>query len=518
MCRRAGESLFRYSIVGTWLSLAVVQATLAGTASERPNIVYILADDLGYGDVGCMNSGSKIATPHIDRLAAQGMRFTDAHSGSAVCTPTRYGILTGRYAWRTRLERGVLGGYSPPLIEEGRLTVPRFLKGHGYRTACVGKWHLGLGWETLRPVAFNDEIARTEPEMRSVDYARPFRGGPLSAGFDDFFGISASLDMPPFIFLHGDRCVGLPTAEQTHIRKGPAEPRFEAVDVLPTLIHQGVAYLEDQAKARPAQPFFLYLALNAPHTPIVPGSAYEGKSGLGAYGDFVVQVDDSVGQVLDALDRLNLDRTTLVIFTSDNGCSPEADFPALARHGHHPSGSFRGHKADIFEGGHRVPFLARWPGKVRAGSRCDDTICLTDLLATCAAIVEAELPGDAGEDSVNLLPDLLATARGPLREATVHHSINGSFAIRQGPWKLALCPDSGGWSQPRPGRPEAKGLPAVQLYNLHNDPGERHNLQAEQPDVVARLTRRLERYVNEGRSTPGPKQKNDRTVSFRKDG
>lgn len=508
----------RSAALGLAILLAAAPATQAGPAGDRPSILYILADDLGYGDVRSLNHDSKIATPHIDRLAAQGIRFTDAHSGSAVCTPTRYGILTGRYAWRSRLQSGVLGSYSPPLIEPGRLTVAALLKSRGYRTACVGKWHLGLEWQTLRPITLNDAIDRTEAEMRSVDYHLPFLRGPTTLGFDTFFGISASLDMPPFLFLHDDRSVGLPTAERTYLRKGPAEPRFEAVDVLPALIRQATDFLESQAEARPAEPFFLYLALNAPHTPIVPAPEYVGRSGLGAYGDFVMQVDDSVGHVLEALERLGLDRSTLVVFTSDNGCSPEADFPALARHGHQPSGPFRGTKADIFEGGHRVPFLARWPGKIRPGSTCNDTICLTDLMATCAAIAEAKLPADAGEDSVNLLPDLLGTAQGPLREATVHHSINGSFAIRQGPWKLALCPDSGGWSAPRPGRPEANGLPPIQLYNLHDDPGERHNLQAENPDVAARLTRLLERYVEQGRSTPGPRQNNDRHVSIRRAG
>jgi arylsulfatase A len=223
---------------------------------------------------------------------------------------------------------------------------------------------------------------------------------------------------------------------------------------------------------------------------------------MGDYGDFVTQVDATVGRILEALRRNGQDGNTLVVFTSDNGCAPAAGFDDLVKRGHHPSGPFRGHKADIFEGGHRVPFVARWPGKVKPGTRCDDTVCLTDLLATCAEAAGSTLPDDAGEDSVSLLPVLLGNARKALREATVHHSINGSFAIRQGPWKLALCADSGGWSAPRPGRAEAKGLPPVQLYHLGDDPSERHNLQNEHPEVITRLTRLLERYVAEGRSTP----------------
>lgn len=479
-----------------WTAAAPVRAA---DPPARPNIVYVLADDLGYGDVRALNPDSKIAVPHLDRLAREGRIFTDAHSGSAVCTPTRYGILTGRYAWRSRLKQGVLGGYSPPLIEPGRVTVASFLKQHGYRTACVGKWHLGLGWTTRTPGDFGDAIEPAKP-MENVDYAAPIRRGPTSLGFDEFFGISASLDMPPYVFIHNDRCLSVPTTRKTYIREGPAAQDFEAVDVLPVLTQRAVAFLDGQRGGD--APFFLYVPLNAPHTPIVPGPAYAGQSKVGTYGDFVMQVDAAIGTILDALARNGQERDTLVIVTSDNGCSPMADFKALAAHGHDPNAPWRGAKADIFEGGHRIPFLARWPGKVPAGTRSDDTICLTDLLATCAAVIDTPLPAGAGEDSVNILPDLLGTATNPLREATVHHSINGSFAIRQGPWKLALCADSGGWSAPKPGSAEAKGLPPVQLFNLEDDPKEQHNLQAERPEMVERLKRLLERYVADGRSVP----------------
>ncbi len=501
-------------IVGLLILLPAI-APVASNAAERPNIVFILADDLGYGDLRCFNPAGKIPTPHLDRLAAQGMRFTDAHSGSAVCTPTRYGILTGRYAWRSRLQQSVLVGYSPPLIAPGRLTVASLLRRHGYHTASVGKWHLGLGWAIARPAAFGDAIdPRGDPA--AVRYDRPFSGGPTTLGFDQFFGISASLDMPPYIFLRDNRCVGVPTTEKTYIRKGPAEKDFEAANVLPALEQEAVSYLDHRISGAEVRPFFLYLALTAPHTPIVPGDEFRGRTGLGPYGDFVAQVDAVVGEVLRVLDRNGLGDNTLVIVTSDNGCSPSAGFPALARLGHKPSGPFRGTKADIFEGGHRIPLIARWPGHVRAGSTCADAICLNDLLATLAAIVGDTLPGDAGEDSVSILPDLLGTAAGPVREATVHHSINGSFAIRQGPWKLILCPDSGGWSPPRPGSDAAKGLPPVQLYDLARDPGERRNLQADHPEIVDRLTRLLERYVSEGRSTPGKPLRNDGEVNLRR--
>jgi arylsulfatase A-like enzyme len=486
--------------------------------SERPNIVYILADDLGYGDVHCFNPGSKIPTPHLDRLAAQGMIFTDAHSGSAVCSPTRYGILTGRYSWRTRLQRDVLSGYSRPLIAPGRLTVAGLLKKQGYHTVCIGKWHLGLGWALADPTLFLDTAAMSLKPPK-VDYTQPIRDGPTTRGFDEFFGIAASLDMQPYIYIHNDRTVGLPTVEKTIVRTGPAAPDFEAVDVLTNLTFPALEAIAAHGPSGPRarEPLFLYFPLTAPHAPIVPEADFAGKSGINAYADFVMQTDAAIGQVLDALEHHGLAEKTLVIVTSDNGCSPVANFKELLAHGHNPSGPFRGHKADIFEGGHRIPFIARWPGRIKPGATCADPICLTDLMATVAAIVGVTLPADAGEDSVNLLPDLLGTARGPLREAVVHHSSEGAFAIRQGPWKLALCPHASGWRALRPPADVIRKLPPIQLYNLDEDIGETRNLQAEHPEVVARLTRLLERYVAEGRSTPGTPQANDSPIEIRKD-
>jgi arylsulfatase A-like enzyme len=467
--------------------------------AEPPNVLYILADDLGYGDLSCLNPESKLATRNLDRLAAEGMIFTDAHSGSAVCSPTRYGILTGRYAWRTRLQEGVLEGFSPPLIVPRRRTVASMLRGRGYDTACIGKWHLGWTWGGT---------------PNQVDYTVPIRNGPTAAGFDAFYGISASLDMPPYLWVENDRSVGVPTTTKAFHRPGPAHADFEAVDVLPTITRKAVEYLD--GRRRDSRPFFLYVPLNAPHTPIVPSPEFAGKSGLGKYGDFVLQVDAAVGEILKALDRTGQAGRTLVIFTSDNGCSPSADFAALRRHGHNPNFVFRGAKADIFEGGHHIPFLARWPGTIRPGSRFDETICLTDLMATCAQMVGETLPDDAAEDSVSLMPAFRGTAKGPLREATVHHSVNGSFSIRQGPWKLELCPDSGGWSPPRPGKDDTSTLPRVQLYDLSMDPGERRNLQGDRPAEVERLTRLLRDYVENGRSTPGRPQRNDVAIVLEK--
>jgi arylsulfatase A-like enzyme len=297
--------------------------------------------------------------------------------------------------------------------------------------------------------------------------------------------------------------------ERGRCRQGPAAPGFEVENVLPELTKQVVGFVERQAAgARQGKPFFLYWPLASPHTPIAPLADWRDKSGLNYYADFVMQTDQAVGQLLETLDRLGLAENTLVVLTSDNGCSPQADFPALLAKGHNPSARFRGHKADIYEGGHRVPFIVRWPGRVKPGSVSDQVICLTDVLATCAEVVGASLPAGAGEDSVSLVPVLLGRAETPVHEAVVHHSINGSFAIRQGRWKLALCPGSGGWSAPRPGRDDTSGLPPVQLFDLQADIAEKNNVQGEHPEIVRRLTSLLERFVSEGRSTPGPAQAN----------
>ena len=483
--------------------IALIAALLGthGTAlpaaePSKPNIVYILCDDLGYGDVHCLNpERGKIATPQLDKMASKGMIFGDAHSSSSVCTPTRYGIMTGRYNWRSRLQSGVLQGYSEPLIAKDRLTVPALLKQHGYITACIGKWHLGMG------------IEKGKPSPVITD-------GPTTRGFDSYFGISASLDMPPFAFIENDRFTEPLTTTKKWQRSGPAAESFEAVDVLPTFTRKAVEFISKQATT--GKPFFLYMPLNAPHTPIVPSKEWEGKSSLGKYGDFVMETDWAVGEVLNALDKAGVGGNTLVILTSDNGCSKAAGIPALQAQGHYPSGDMRGSKADIFDGGHRIPFIARWPDKTKAGSRSAQTICLTDLMATCADILGAKLPENAGEDSISILPALLGTDKAPLHEAVVHHSINGSFAIRQGKWKLELCADSGGWSDPKPGTKEAKGLPNTQLYDLQEEIAETKNLQTQHPEEVARLTKLLEQIIANGRSTPGAKQANDVEIQIRK--
>jgi len=496
------------------------------SAADRPNFVFILCDDLGYGDVKANNENGKIATPFMDRLAQRGMRFTDAHSSSAVCSPTRYGVMTGRYNWRSRLQSGVLGGLSPRLIEEGRMTVASMLKQQGYKTAMVGKWHLGMDWVKLPGKNVTELNIETADQVNNVDYTKPISNTPTAVGFDSYFGISASLDMVPYCFIQNDHVTANPTEsiklamhaagkKDAFTRAGPGAPGFTAEGVLPTFTKKAVELITANARHKD-QPFFLYLPLNAPHTPIAPSKEWQGKSGINLYADFVMETDDAIGQVIKAIDDGGVADNTVVVLTSDNGCSPSADFPTLAKAGHNPSYVFRGMKADIFDGGHRVPFIVRWPGVVKPGSRCDQTICLLDFMATAADITGFKLPDNAAEDSVSLLPLLKGATDLPVHEAIVHHSINGSFSIRQANWKLELCPDSGGWSDPKPAPPNAKAkakktnasLPPIQLYDMNADIGERKNVETEHPDVVKHLIKLLEKYVAEGRSTPGARQKN----------
>ena len=497
------------SILSLALSL-LITAACGASAAPKPNIVYILADDLGYGDVRLLNPQGKIPTPHMDRLGAGGMILTDAHSTSSVCTPSRYSILTGRYNWRSSMKFGVLNGYSPRLIENGRMTVAAFLKQEGYHTACVGKWHVGMNWPQ------NDgSPPGNSSDPKKIDYLKPIESGPTALGFDSFFGISASLDMVPYVFIENDRVTEVPTEEKDFSRKGLGGPNFEGIDVLPKLTRKAVEYISTHAAdAKQGKPFFLYLPLASPHTPILPTAEWQGKSGLNQYADFVMQTDAAVGAVLDALEEYGIADDTLVIMTSDNGCSGSAGFPVLLGKGHNPNYRFRGSKSDIWEGGHRVPMLIRWPARVKPGTTSDQIISQSDFFATCADILGKKLGDETAEDSVSMLPALLGQAEGPLREAIVHSAIFGAFAIRQGPWKLILAADSGGWSEPTPGSAEATELPSVQLYNLSSDIGEKNNVQAEHPEIVARLRSLLEKYVSEGRSTPGLPQPNTGAIEM----
>ena len=510
------ENRMRLSLLLPLLTLATGAATFAAEAQERattPNVVLILADDLGWGDVGAMHPESGVPTPHIDRLAGEGMRFVDAHAPAAVCTPTRYALLTGRYTWRTRLTSGVLGGYSPPLLEPDRPTLGSLLQAHGYRTAAVGKWHLGMAMPFLDPAS-----ARTEPWEGDpgIDFAGRIADSPIHHGFDEYFGVSASLDMAPYVYIRDDRFTALPTGEQPafpfphFIRRGPRADDFVVDDVLDRLVYEAVAFIHRTAPA--AEPFFLYLPLTAPHKPTQPHPRFRGRTGLGEYGDFVAQTDDAVGEVLAALDRNRVRGETLVVFTSDNGsymyrlddAEPDhVDDPSVQGYRvdrHRSNAGWRGTKADVWEGGHRVPFVVRWPGIVEAGSESAAAVVHTDLFATLADIVGAAPGPDAGEDSVSLLPMLRGEpeTRGV---PVVHHSSGGTFAIRDGRWKLVLGNGSGGRQGPR-GEPFAR---PYQLFDLSDDPGEANDVAAENPGVVERLEATFERFRREGRSAPKPR-------------
>jgi arylsulfatase A len=501
------------ALIATCTSIATVHAA----DGSKPNIVYILADDLGYGDVGCYNPKSKIPTPNMDRLAKEGTRFTDAHSPSGVCTPTRYAIMTGRYAWRTRLQRNVIGPFSQPLITEKQLTVAGLLHDQGYATACIGKWHLGWGWP--------------KPEEGGKrDFTKAIPDGPTARGFDSYFGTDVP-NYPPYCFIENDRTVGIPSVaapvgKESFNIAGPMVPDWKLTDVLPGLEKRAVDYIEKSAKGD--KPFFLYLPLTSPHYPVVPAAEFKGKSKAGDYGDFVMQTDSVVGQVLDALKKSGVAEKTLVILTSDNGPEVSGEvkngvYDRLKDFEHASMGTLRGAKRDAWEGGHRVPFLARWPGKIPVTTICDDTICHVDFLATVAAILDTKLPSEAGVDSVNILPVLLGEKRkAPSREATVHHSGQGKFSIRQGEWVLILAPtgdDNGKQGEPAWFKKDRDYKPHSEhgeLFNLATDPSQKKNLYATEIVKVNELSTLMERYITDGRSTPGPKQKNDVDINWDK--
>ncbi len=458
--------------------------------ADKPNIVYVMCDDLGYGDIQCLNpKHGKIPTPSADRLAKEGMIFTDAHSGSSVCTPTRYGLLTGRYSWRTRLQKGVTQGFAPNLIAEDRLTVAGFLKDHGYHTGIIGKWH--LDFQYADPTT--GEILKRKKKKKLAPVGSKIPDGPTTRGFDYFHG-----------FHHAGEMKGV--IENDQVIMHDAE-----INMLPRLTRKSVEYIEERAKSDRSQPFFLYVPYGSPHTPILPTEAWQGKSGLGKYGDFVMETDAGFGEILDALDRNGFTENTLVVFTSDNGCSKSADIRALRKQGHHVSAHYRGSKADLWDGGHRVPFIARWPGKIEAGSASEQLVCHTDLFATCASILGVDIPPAAAEDSVSILPAFSGQPIVSTRAGVIHHSSSGHFSYRLGPWKLLLARGSGGWTAPKENAAKKSGAPIAQLYDIENDPSETTNLYESKPGVAEQLLAQLESDIKRGRSTRGPKATNDVT-------
>lgn len=482
---------------GARQSPVAIGAPLQGHQSDtpstntKPNIVYILADDQGYGDARCYNPTSPMPTPGIDRIAREGMRFTDAHSASSVCTPSRYALLTGRYSWRTRLQKGVLSGKSgkgdPPLIAEDTRTVGGFLQNLGYQTAVIGKWHLGFQYEM--PLGEKSVSRKELGGTLSVPVGTRIIGGPTTRGFDVFLGFHHAREMATW--MQGNR-----VTENIHVNQ-----------MLPRITEASVAYIQQRAEKQDG-PFFLYLPLSSPHTPIVPVAPWVGKSGLNAYADFAMQTDDTVVRVLDALDKTGLAKNTVVVFTADNGTSPRANIDELRAKGHGPLAGLRGHKADAWDGGHRVPFVIRWPGVVKPGSVSDELICQTSLLATLAENFDVALAEDEGVDSFSILPVLRGEKiTQPTHPAVVHHSVRGKFALRVGDWKYLACKNPGGWSKGGDNKPH-------QLYNMKADRNESTNLVDDQPLVRNRLMATLQAIIDRGRSTPGPKQANDVPVKY----
>ena len=498
------------------IGLSIYPTTYGHSAKIRsvPNIVLILADDLGYGDVQCNNpQRGKIRTPNIDRLAGEGMRFVDGHSSSGVCSPSRYTILTGRYHWRTRLQTGIVGVFGDPLIAPDRLTIAGLAKKQGYRTACIGKWHLGRDWGVPPDQRELFHVAKNSPpasdRQRAVWqqlFSKPIAGGPTTRGFDEYFGTDVP-NWPPYCFIENDRTVGIPSELlprallENHMAslQGPALAGWKLEPILPTLGDRACQFIARQSKAR--QPFLLYMPLTSPHTPLAVNDAWKGKSGLNlAYPDFVMETDSVVGRVLEAVKQNGIADHTLVIFTSDNGCAAYVGAKEMESQGHYPSGPLRGYKTDVWEGGHRVPFVVRWPGVVTPGSVCKQLVHHADVMATLADLLGVKLPYTAGEDSFSLMP-LLTGVDKPVREHAVSCASRGVAGLRQGPWKLIFERDS-------------RASTDVQLYNLDDDLGETRNVAADKPELVAGMKSLMDGIIANGRSTPGAVQKNDVEVTI----
>lgn len=496
-----------------WIVAACAMLCLSADSAgaPKPNIVIILADDLGYGDPRCYNPAKgRIHTPNIDRLAAQGMRFTDAHSSSGVCSPSRYALLTGRYHWRTRLQNGIVGVWGTPLIAPDRLTIAGLAKAQGYRTAAIGKWHLGRDW----PIAEGkQDLFRNFPKGSAANdaqraawaeaFAKPIPGGPTSRGFDLYFGTDVP-NWPPYCFIENDRTVGIPSellpagllGNHQASLPGPALPGWKLEGILPALADRACGFISQCASED--KPYLLYLPLTTPHTPLAVNREWKGKSGLGNdCADLIMETDAVVGRVMDAVEKTGKAADTLVLFTSDNGFAAYVGAKDLERQGHFPSGPLRGYKTEVFEGGHRVPFIVRWPKVVKAGGVSGQLAHHADLIRTVSDILEKPLADDAGEDSFSLLPILRGEDK-PARPHAVSCAASGVPCLREGDWKLIFGPD-----------PKAPKAGDFQLYNLAEDLGETRNLAADQPQRVSRMRQLMEKLITAGRSTPGKPQKND---------
>jgi len=499
--------------------------------NRKPNIIYFLVDDMGYGDVSCLNSNGKIDTPNIDRFAKQGMTFTDAHSTSSVCSPSRYGILTGRYNWRTKLQEGIVEPYGQSLISNDCFTVAKLLKKNNYKTACIGKWHLGMGWdfeitENFLPIHDYDSTVTTKNPLPTQEqkqiwkeaFSKPVNGGPIKAGFDYYFGVDIP-NWPPYCFIRNDRTLGIPEqwldekllGNNQASLQGPSMESWNFEQLLPEFFSEADRYIAERSEKE--EPFFLYLPMTSPHTPLAVNKEWIGSSGLqNLYADFVKETDDIFGQILQSLDRNKIADNTVVVFASDNGCASYIGVEQLEQQGHFPSAHFRGYKADIWDGGHRIPLIVRWPEVIKEGSKSDSLVSLADFMSTVANIMDEKLDEKQAPDSFSMLP-IFKDPSKEIRSYLIQHSFYGKFAIRDKNMKLVLAAGSGGWTMPDKNA-EENGLPLFQLYNIKDDPGETKNLFPEQSMIVKEMVNVLQEIVANGRSTPGKTICNDIPVDI----
>lgn len=502
--------------LGPWIRLSCLMVAIAlifafcssdHSGKDLPNIIILYADDMGFGDLACQNPDSKIPTPHLDQLVEEGMRFTDGHSSSGICTPSRYALLTGRYHWRDF--HGIVGPMGQPAFKDNQFTLAQMLQDHGYHTACVGKWHLGWDWEAIRNKSWTTQDSMIlfgrkkhfyPPE--AYDWTMSIPGGPLDRGFNYYYG-DGTINFPPYTWMENDRVVEIPTTTMRHpegvalegnweARPGPAIPNWDFCDVLPTLTEKAVEYVQGRADSN--QPFFLYVPFNSPHAPIVPDEPFQGKSQAGAYGDFVYQTDWAVGQILEALSDIGKSKNTIVVFTADNGPERYA-YERIRNFDHQSYWPFRGLKRDVYEGGHHVPFIVKWPGEIPAGSVCTQVIHQADLLKTFSEIIQTSLPAGLMHDSHDFSevwknPNLEQT----IRSVTVHNTFADKYALRQGDWLYINGPD--GYHSKVPTWIDSlfnyeKNLGEVSLFNLSEDLGQRNNLAAEMPEKVSELQQLL---------------------------
>lgn len=476
----------------------------------KPNIIVILADDMGYGDICALNRSAKVVTPALDSMVNSGIAFTDAHTNSSVSTPTRYGVLTGRYAFRSRMKKGVLNGYDSLLIENDRETIASLLKNDGYNTGCVGKWHLGLNWglkDTTKPI-FEESVRTFLTKTNNVDYAAYIDGGPNSVGFDYSYIMPASLDIAPYFYIENgkvtnDSYIETPawrdtTARGMWYREGIAADDFDHNKSLQHFTDQSIKFIENASTKE--EPFFLYFPLTAPHSPWLPSKEFRGVSKAGIYGDFICMVDDVVAQIYETLEKTGEAENTIVIFTSDNGSMwTKAD---IKKFGHHANGMLSGTKFDLWEGGHRVPFLVTWPKQIKSSKVCDKIICTTDFLATFADMIGSPLSQNDGEDSYSFWSVITGecTNDEPLRPAIVHHSGSGEFGLRMGDLVLIDCNGSGGWTLPESKAPKTKY--GCQLYNLKEDISQKNNIAEQFPDKITEMRSILNKYKTSDSSRP----------------